>query len=81
MVGRWEAAGVRLTARGQNVDIYVAYLSPSLYELSESEMYAYFEQAEKDVGKREPLKKCVASGAYPARRRGGGRGDTRQAGG
>lgn len=64
---QWSADGKLLAfasqREGQNVDIYVAYLSPSLYELSESEMYAYFEQAEKDVGKREPLKKCVASGA------------------
>ncbi|MCA9245110.1 MAG: PD40 domain-containing protein, partial [Phycisphaerales bacterium] len=63
---QWSADGQLLAfvsqREGQNTDIYVAYLSPSLYELSEPDLYAYYEQAEKDAGKREPPKEVIASG-------------------
>ena len=63
---QWSADGqvLAFTSRraGTDSDLYLVFLSRELDEQSAVDLDEYFEQANKEVKKRKPLKKAVASG-------------------
>ncbi len=63
---QWSADGMMLAfwsqREGFDSDVYGVFLAPALDEMSEVDLRQYFEDAEKAVGKRKPLKEAAASG-------------------
>ncbi len=66
---RWSADGQMLAfssrREGFDSDLYLVFLSPALDQKSSAGFAEYFEQREKQTGKRKPLKTCDASDDIP----------------